>query len=1243
MPAPPKQVPRSPWRRRAWRALLALSALLLLALTATATLLSNLDRPSVKSRLLSTLHSAAGVELDFTSARGSLLSGLHFDDLQIATPRSLRPLAPVLLRARAVDLTWALTRLARTSPTVDAVTIHDLDVTIVLDKSGRTSFDFEPATAAPPPPRPASPPAPPTPLSRLLHDLLATPLPVRSLAIDLIRLTLLRADGATVVDKLTLEGMRVALSASPDPSTPRIELALGTEASPLELILRRETTPPAAARLRLSVSLSATPQHATAAVDARLISQSFAPAIHVDQLISLALAADIDPAHHRVLATISRAALGDGAFALTAELEQPDDASSPLVHRLDGTLEAPRLLALAPPELAPRLPTVAEGRLALHAVNLALAPAPRVLPGGDARLSGKLTRLHAALAGVDATARALSVDLHANPDGAFDGKLHLQLDQARVAQPNLTIALADATLALSFAALRLAPTVSSGPTEISLHLGSLHATAGALTAIADPLTLIVKGRPTLAPPYAGSAHLTTQRLQLLQTGRALLDDAIAVDLDAGELFPAPARPLQTRGSAHLRGTIGTTGPTGTSGAIALSLDLKKLTDALDYTLSLAAPSLTRVGALLAPKHPPPIDWAKLGANVRSTGHVASLAGTPSLRHDTTLELTQLSLANPRAALTARTLRAQLRSNGTLRQHEGDLTLAVSGLTRDGDALGDGQLGGNFHLDGAAPLLRVKLASSGAAAPGLDANLDASFDRAHRRLTFDLKATLQKLDPLAPVLAQLAALRAFRAPGLSLSLTTHGVLAGLVDAISPDGAIALAKDPLSHLTGDADFDVRAAGLHWHSQDRAVDTPAIGWHGTLQAATDRRTLHSELTLGELHLAIGPTRIDLADLTDGLDVVVTGDPRLGEVEVKDHLALRALRQELLPDYPTAQLAFTLDARRDREGVIRIPELRIDDAAAGTSVGLRGGLDLGEDRRSLSLRGSLTQDLAKLWTAPRDFAGKGALSVDVRVDSGDLRRYRVTSSLRVKDGHLELPRKKIKVDAIDGEIPLVAEVAFEKSGPRLLRNTEVNSYSELRFADQHPLLSRRSFLSVARIETPWATVTQLAGNLVVDNNVLSMSQLELSVRDGRVSGRAVVALQGLDTKLQLNVRASGVRSSRGEPFDGNAAVGVSVRQHSVQGRAEILRIGRRHLLDLLDVVDPPRSDAAINRVRSALSLGYPDHLRISFNRGFASAKITLGGIARLLTIDEIRGIPMGPIIDRAIEPLLEDSEEEE
>jgi hypothetical protein len=587
---------------------------------------------------------------------------------------------------------------------------------------------------------------------------------------------------------------------------------------------------------------------------------------------------------------------------------------------------------------------------------------------------------------------------------------------------------------------------------------------------------------------------------------------------------------------------------------------------------------------------------------------------------------------------ADSLAATLQSSGTLRRHEGTLAVEITQLERAGAALGDGrvELQASADLDTAS--LQGQVKSQGRAAPDLFARVRTTFDRGARRLAFDLDASLARIEPIAPLLE--VSWRGLGTDGLTLSIGLHGALAGLVDAVGADGVVRMNPSPLQQLAGSAALKLAATHLAYRAEDRSVEAPALSWSGRLEASGDARALHGELHLSEVHAALGPLRYDLADLHDALEARLPGDPRLGELEVEERIGLRALRQELAPAYATSDLSLSFKASRDREGLIRVPELHLENRAAGTAIDLHGGLDLGEDRRSFSMSGTLEQDLAKAWRAPQEFIGRGALTTEVAVESGDLRRFQTTAAVRIKDGYVELPRRHVKAEAIDGEIPVVTEFFLGKRGLHSTRDAEPNSYSELRFADQHPRLSRRSYLSVARITTPWAMVAPLAGNLVIDHRTLSVSQLELGVREGRVSGRATVLLRGLDSTAELDLRASGVKSSRGEPFDGNVAVEVSMRQRSVQGRAEILRIGSRHLLDVLDLVDPPRADAAINRVRRALQLGYPDHVRLSFNRGFASAKITLGGIARLLKIDEIRGIPMGPIIDRLISPLLHEEE---
>jgi translocation and assembly module TamB len=218
---------------------------------------------------------------------------------------------------------------------------------------------------------------------------------------------------------------------------------------------------------------------------------------------------------------------------------------------------------------------------------------------------------------------------------------------------------------------------------------------------------------------------------------------------------------------------------------------------------------------------------------------------------------------------------------------------------------------------------------------------------------------------------------------------------------------------------------------------------------------------------------------------------------------------------------------------------------------------------------------------------------------------------------------------------VPISEAFELSENGVALQHKEKRSPYAMLRFADQHPLLSRSGFLSIARLKTPYMSIAPLVGNVAIEQNVVSLQQFEMGVRGGLVTGQCGLDWDGPRSTLELHVRATGVQSSHGEPFDGNIAVAISAADRTIDGRAEILRIGGRHLLDLLDLQDPLHVDPAMNRIRTALAFGHPESLRLVFDHGFASARLKLGGLAQLISIDELRGIPMGPIVDKMIAPM--------
>ena len=352
--------------------------------------------------------------------------------------------------------------------------------------------------------------------------------------------------------------------------------------------------------------------------------------------------------------------------------------------------------------------------------------------------------------------------------------------------------------------------------------------------------------------------------------------------------------------------------------------------------------------------------------------------------------------------------------------------------------------------------------------------------------------------------------------------------------------------------------------------------------------------------------------------------------------------MKQDIAPTYPMGQVLLSVSVRRTRDGVLHIAKLEVANGAGATQAKLSGALDPSELQKRLSLHGDVRQDLSHLSLVPSRFAARGTANIALRVESPDLTIFRTVADVKVENASLWLPAYGIVVEEADGEIPITVSARLTPRGLRVIRDEQENPYSSLRFADQHPLLRRSSFIKMKRLTLPQVQIAPLVGNLAIDQNLISLQQFEIGVRNGRVTGQLAFDWNGAKSTLAMHVRADHVESSHGEPFTGNAALFLSAGEHSIEGRADILQIGERHLLDILDLQDPFHADGGMNKIRGALRFGYPERVRLTFNHGFASAHVQLGGLARFISIGDLKGIPMGPIIDQVITPFLPAKEDQ-
>ncbi|MGH7437327.1 MAG: hypothetical protein ACRENE_16745, partial [Polyangiaceae bacterium] len=350
-------------------ALVATLVLLLLGLVRA------LDRPWLKRRIQAAVAKAAGVDLDYAGITIGTRC-VAIDGLEVDSPPAVRGVAPVLLRVGRIEACWSPRGRAAPGPALERVTVSHLTLTVVVDETGKTSFDWLS------PPGPKSAPEASVPLSRRASVLASAP-PVRHAAIDDVELVLICAEGGRGVEHTALYGLAVSFAAEPERDGWRISGGLGSEDAPLDLRLTRERdgSPPAVAHAGLWLALNATSSQARAALDLRVIDQTFfdgvpsVPPLHVEADVAFA------PDSKSTTLKVHDTGAGEGTVTTEATVDLPDDGS-PRVRHAQGDLDVARLLKWVPAGLVPG--SVASARLRYSIDGLVIGSRPELDTGGRA-------------------------------------------------------------------------------------------------------------------------------------------------------------------------------------------------------------------------------------------------------------------------------------------------------------------------------------------------------------------------------------------------------------------------------------------------------------------------------------------------------------------------------------------------------------------------------------------------------------------------------------------------------------------------------------------------------------------------------------------------------------------------------------------------------------------------------------------------------------------------------------------
>ncbi|OJH40156.1 hypothetical protein [Cystobacter ferrugineus] len=1200
--------------------LLILGALLALVLVTAVAALHLLDRPWLKQHLVSGVEAATGLQLDYQTTQVAVLSGLRLEGLVVRTPSPFQSVAPELLRVGTLEAQWSPGSLLSGAPLVEQVAVRNVAFTLVADEAGPTSLTGLMGPEAPEPP----PVEAPLGASQQVAALLASAPPVGKVEVSDVSLSYVRVRNGEVLERWSLRGLAAAVEAKQDGGW-KVFATMGQTGTPLPLELSREgpAIPLALAQLELTLSAEAGASAAHARVDLDVARQTFDPRFTLHTLLHGTASAKFDGEKRHIAIELDRTQLTDSA-EVQARLVLPDAADvPPVVTRALADLDLGRLMQQLPAHWRPF--SIERGKVHLDAQEITLSALPQLGAQGKLGLDVDIAALQFVQDDLRMALGGGRVSLVATPDPqqGLATRLSFALQGLDVGGPTM-LRVPKAHGELKGHQLRpdpSSPIKVAGEAALSGGVDALDIRASGLRATAQRLGFQLQAPLVGEPPFTLKADASVGALQVhTADGREVLKGPVHMDLNASEVFPRLDEPRLGRARARLELDVGT---------MHASLDATKGTNEVAYTLAVQTPDLVAARPFIPESVAARVPWNHLAVDLASTGRLAALfSSSPRLEHRTELRLQRPGWDD----VSASNIAAVMRSQGDAWRHKGELDLRIEGLRVGENDAGSQHQTLTLDLDRRKPSLRLGLTSQAGLKIALDAAL--AFDRKARALRCDVKGDLPPLGALTPLLAKAQVPAELDSSRLALNVELHGTLRGVLTDIAADGTPSLTPAPLRTASFEGKAVVDARGIRWRQEGRSINLPALHWQVESRAEGPRRIVHSNLTVEKLAVGMGDRRLSFADVTSDTTATLPEKWEADDIELRQFLKVRALEQRPALPYPVQDLEGSFSARRKPNGVIHIPDLQVSNAGTSTQLKVKGRLELGDDRRRLAVRGELEQDLSKL-AQPGLIESSGKVTVDFGMASPNLVVFRTLSNVHLQNVNLRLPDSGVAIETLDGHVPLTQNLELTEGQVRLMNDIDVNPYSMLRFADQHPLLSRNGFMSVGSITTPLISIAPLAGNLSINQNMVSLSQLEMGVRGGRVTGQCMLDWQGKYSTLEAHVRATGVKSSRGEPFDGNAAVVISGKDRSVNGRAEILRIGNRHLLDLLDLEDPLHTDPATNRVRYALGLGYPEHVRVSFNHGFGRLSITMGGLARLISIDEIRGIPMGPIVDRLINSL--------
>jgi hypothetical protein len=244
----------------------------------------------------------------------------------------------------------------------------------------------------------------------------------------------------------------------------------------------------------------------------------------------------------------------------------------------------------------------------------------------------------------------------------------------------------------------------------------------------------------------------------------------------------------------------------------------------------------------------------------------------------------------------------------------------------------------------------------------------------------------------------------------------------------------------------------------------------------------------------------------------------------------------------------------------------------------------------------------------------------------------------------HMTLRSPRFEVVGLQGRIPFSEALQRHKDGTfgfSYLLTPE--PFQRVDFVRIEPYLRTRDRLGAASIGFGAVRAAPLAAVVNIDQNLLQLQQFTVGILGGHFAGRFyinaapghyAIGMLGRLSRIDLRELLPDGGKFDAAPLYARTALQFDLNRGLPEGRIDITEIDRAQLLQLLEVIDPDHTDAQLEQVRSALRLGYPQHVAVSMHQGLFDLDV---GVSLLAKPIRVRGIPLSPLLQHYAGPYLE------